>query len=140
MDMEKTVEWFRNHKDAYLITDVKTENVKVLEKISKLAPDLKARIIPQIYKFDEYEPVKKMGFEKIILTLYLSKYTADQLADFATSHNLYAVTMSLSKFEKGLGNRLIQIGVPIFVHTINRQNLANQILKMGARRVYTDTL
>lgn len=140
MDMEKTVEWFRNHKDAYLITDVKTENVKVLEKISKLAPDLKDRIIPQIYKFEEYEPVKKVGFEKIILTLYLSNYTADQLADFATSHNLYAVTMSLSKFEKGLGNRLIQIGVPIFVHTINRQNLANQILEMGARRVYTDTL
>ena len=81
-----------------------------------------------------------MGFEKLILTLYISNYTADQLADFATSHNLYAVTMSLSKFEKGLGNRLIQIGGPIFVHTINRQNLANQILEMGARRVYTATL
>ena len=140
MDMEKTIEWFRNHKDAYLITDVKGENLPVLEKIAKTAPDLKERIIPQIYKFDQYEKVKELGFKNIILTLYMSNYSADEIADFASSRSLYGVTMSLSKFEKGLGKKLIQNGVPVFVHTINRQSLANQVLKMGAKRVYTDTL
>ena len=140
MDMEKTIEWFRNHKDAYLITDVKGENLPVLEKIAKTAPDLKERIIPQIYKFDQYEKVKELGFKNIILTLYMSNYSADEIADFASNHSLYGVTMSLSKFEKGLGKKLIQNGVPVFVHTINRQSLANEVLKMGAKRVYTDTL
>ena len=140
MDMEKTIEWFRNHKDAYLITDVKGENLPVLEKIAKTAPDLKERIIPQIYKFDQYEKVKELGFKNIILTLYMSNYSADEIADFASSHSLFGVTMSLSKFEKGFGKKLIQNGVPVFVHTINRQSLANQVLKMGAKRVYTDTL
>lgn len=140
MDMEKTIEWFRNHKDAYLITDVKGENLPVLEKISKTAPDMKERIIPQIYKFDQYEKVKELGFKNIILTLYMSNYSADEIDDFALCHSLFGVTMSLSKFEMGLGKKLIQNGVPVFVHTINRQSLANEVLKRGAKRVYTDTL
>lgn len=140
MDIAKVLEWLRNHPDAKIITDVKEDNLKVLKQISLMDPYNIDRVIPQIYKFEEYEKVKEFGFKNIVLTLYLSNYSAEQLIDFAKNNHLFGITMSLNKYQSGLGKKLIDEGIDVFVHTINNLEKANLLINEGVKRVYTDTL
>lgn len=140
MDVSKVLEWLRNHADARIITDIKEENLTVLKQISLMDPYILDRVIPQIYKFEEYDKVKELGFKNIILTLYMSNYSKEQLIDFAQNHHLFGVTMSLKKYETGIGKSLIDNGIDVFVHTINNLEKANLLINEGVKKVYTDTL
>lgn len=140
MDVSKVLEWLRNHGDAKIITDVKEENLKVLKQISLMDPYILDRVIPQIYKFEEYEKVKELGFKNIVLTLYMSNYSSEQLIEFAKNNELFGITMSLKKYENGVGKSLIDSGVNVFVHTINNLEKANLLINAGVKKVYTDTL
>ena len=67
-------DWLHAHPGATIVTDVKDDNLRALKKIAADYPDLIDRVIPQIYAFEEYEPVWNMGYRNIILTLYVKNY------------------------------------------------------------------
>ncbi|MEE9542464.1 MAG: sulfatase-like hydrolase/transferase, partial [Thermodesulfobacteriota bacterium] len=64
------IEWMEQNPSAKIITDVKDNNLKALEIISKKVPDFKERVIPQVYDPSNYAVVRKMGYSQIIWTLY----------------------------------------------------------------------
>ena len=64
------MQWFADHPQAFLVTDVKERNLDALEHIGSNYPQFLTRIIPQIYQPSEYTIVRELGFEKIIWTLY----------------------------------------------------------------------
>lgn len=140
MDVLALVDWFKAHPDAYLITDAKTKNLDTLRRISRYAPEILPRVMPQMYHREEYDAIRKLGLSNIVYTLYMSPDTDDEIVGFATSHNIYAVAMDLEKFRTGLGKRLIDSGVRVFVHTVNDAAVAKALLDMGVQKVYTDSL
>ena len=77
LTMYSLMDWLKKHPKSYIITDVKSDNIKVLKIISKLYPKMRSRFIPQIYSFNQYKPVRLMGYNNIILTLYRSSYSDD---------------------------------------------------------------
>jgi glycerophosphoryl diester phosphodiesterase len=62
--------WMGRNGRAYIVTDVKTNNIKALKPIFKSIHDANERIIPQIFQPSNYLKVKALGYEKIIWTLY----------------------------------------------------------------------
>ena len=138
LDMESAVAWFNAHKDAYLITDVKGDNLVALGKLAQYAPTLKERIIPQIYDFAQYDAVCAMGYEKIILTLYRLDCPDEQVVTFAQEHELFGVTMHLPKGETGLPAALLP--TRSFVHTVNDKAEIQKYIDTGVFGFYTDSL
>ena len=97
LSLPKLNQWLRDHPNSFIVTDVKVSNVDALREIVRIDPELaRTRYIPQIYRFEEYEPVAALGMKNIILTLYgldRSKISDQDILDFVSRHPLYALTM-----------------------------------------------
>jgi lipoteichoic acid synthase len=81
------------HPDARIVTDVKSDNVRVLRQIRERYGNLADRFIPQIYSPDELAPVRNLGYRRIIFTLYRTDLGDDGAVMFAARARLCAVTM-----------------------------------------------
>lgn len=141
MNLEMLVDWLNKHPNTYIITDIKSNNLFLLQTISSKYKILQQRFIPQIYHFREYLTVKKLGFEKIILTLYYHpSYTNRQIINFAKATNIYAVT---AWEDRGLNTEiaynLTKNSIQTYIHTINNPKTIAK-LKTESIGVYTDLL
>jgi lipoteichoic acid synthase len=140
MSFAKLVDWLRTHPDARIVTDVKSDNLRALKEIAETCPDMIDRVIPQIYAFEEYEPVRDMGYRNIILTLYLKLYTDEPLLRFVRNHKLFGVTMWTERAMEKLPRKLRRRNVPVFAHTINSPQEQQQLESNGVSGFYTDFL
>ena len=134
-------EWLKNHPDAYIITDIKDRNVEGLKYIADNYKNDISRYIPQIYFIKEYDEVKNLGFQNIILTLYLNSRSPKTLAEFVDNNKLFALTMHL---EKKYFNEILYLMEErnqfVYVHTFNDKEQVEKILTSAVDGVYTDFL
>ncbi len=138
MDISLLLEWLSKHPDAYVITDVKEDNIGVLSTIKELYPKIVGQIIPQIYSFEEYDTVKALGYEHIILTLYKLDAPADKVLGFCDSHELFALTMSVDRATPDYVKQFINIKIPIYAHGVNDLDVYEKLRDSGIYGVYTD--
>lgn len=141
LDLAGFEEWVTNHPGARIVSDVKDRHLDALRVVAERHPSLARRLIPQIYGLQEYEPVHAMGYLSIILTLYLSDATDDEVVAFARKHKLLAVTMwpARARAERFV-ERLAAIGVPVYAHTVNDRARAEALFSRGVHGIYTDVL
>lgn len=143
MTFDSLADWMKLHPDVYIVTDVKEENVRVLLYIANNYPELVARIIPQIYQYDEYTPVRAMGYSNIILTLYRlptynEKADAKYNAEFAKKNSLFAVTADFTLANEDFVGEFTAAGIPLYLHTVNDPAEKQRFFDMGVSGVYTD--
>lgn len=142
IDFDALVEWLKNKNDVYIITDVKViNNFEILKKISIKYPDIISQIIPQIYNFQEYDRISKLGYKSIIFTLYRYNNNDKEVLNFAKEKNISAITMPINRAKTKLPKKLLELGVPTFAHTVNlekdEKKLKNDYCVFG---IYTDSL
>lgn len=86
LNAEGLAEFFVQHPDAYLITDVKDDNFSVLTELLecfiKYGLDAKKIIIPQIYNPSEFDKIRQLQFSRYIFTVYRFKKKMKQTATF----------------------------------------------------------
>ncbi len=138
MDISLLLNWLSKHPDAYVITDIKDDNIGVLSTIRDLYPKIPGQIIPQIYSFEEYDAVKALGYEHIILTLYKLDVPADKVIDFCNNHELFALTMSEDRATPDYVKQFEDIRIPIYVHAVNDFDVYQKLRDSGIYGVYTD--
>ncbi|MCC8089923.1 MAG: S-layer homology domain-containing protein [Oscillospiraceae bacterium] len=145
MTLYNLAEWIRAHPSVRVITDVKSENIKALTTIAAQYPDIVDRLIPQIFQYSEYETVKELGYENIILSLYQMTYNekanAKEVANFAKSHSLWGITFSYELVDE-LGTEYVatleSAGTQLFVHTVNDPDEIEHYINMEIDGVYRD--
>jgi len=140
MDLKDLAGWIISHTDAHIITDIKSNNMEGLTKIAEEYPDLKSYFIPQIYKYEEYDKVKKLGFGNIILTLYVMNYPDKEVMDFLISHKVSALTMWHYRANQDFVGSLKKMGVFIYAHTVNDPKIEERLKDTGVDGFYTDFL
>ncbi len=140
MSLEDLAEWLHEHKDVYIVTDIKSDNIEALKLIKKGYPDLIERFIPQIYKLDEFIPVQGLGYNNIILTLYASSYPDEELIDFIKRHEIFAITMPAERAKTELPAKLKSENIFVYAHTINDPELRKELEEKGVDGFYTDEL
>ncbi|MBN3039144.1 MAG: amidohydrolase [Candidatus Omnitrophica bacterium] len=140
LSLEELTGWMVDHRDVYIVTDAKSENIRALGLIRKKYPQLLSNFIAQIYFFEEYPLAKGMGYEHIILTLYRSLYSDRDVLSFARKKDLLAVAMPVYRALNDLPLKLRRIGVPSYVHTVNEDFLRQELRRRGVYGVYTDFL
>ncbi|MBR0599127.1 glycerophosphodiester phosphodiesterase family protein [Sinanaerobacter chloroacetimidivorans] len=141
LTFDKLITILKQAPGIKIVSDTKGDNLELLSQIAKEYPEYVCRIIPQIYDYDELEPVKALGYEDIIFTLYAQpNFDIDTLAQFVTSHDLYAVTMPDYYAERGYCKKLSAYGIKIYVHPVSAMEQAMEFTEMGAYGVYSGTL
>ena len=140
MDDQGLGRWLSDHRDAVVVTDCKWANVDALALLSVVIPEALPQLVPQIYGFEEYDAVRALGFERLILTLYQMDVEDQLVVDFAKDRELLAVTLSENRALGTLPKRLAEIGVPTFAHTVNDVNHFRRLRARGVHGIYTDAL
>lgn len=136
--------FMRMHPELYVITDAKTDNVKMCSRIANDYPDLQNRFIVQIQLPEEYEPIAALGFRYIMYPIFKTpdnKRDVWSLAAFARHHDLVAMIISNGYYTPDLKLSLAAgiIGTPVILHTLNDEWEINYYLEHHlALAVYTD--
>lgn len=138
MDLDDLASWLKTKEDVYIITDVKSNNIEFLKLICEEYADIKSQIIPQIFLFEEYLPVKIMGYDNIILTLYISDYTDEEIVGFIRENQVFALTMPIQRGYTKLPMMLKEENVATYVHTINDFYVFEELHDNGVTGIYTD--
>ncbi len=141
--LDNLVAWMKAHPDVYIVTDIKENNVDVLRNIAAEHPEIISCIIPQIYQYAEYLPVRAMGYSNIVLTLYRlptynDKSNGKYNASFALKNGLLAVTGDSILAKPEFVSEFVALGVPLYVHTVNDEAAQQSYFDMGISGVYTD--
>lgn len=141
--LDMVYDWLATHADAFVVTDCKKRSLECCARIRMERPELVPQFIVQIYTLKDHALVRSQGFRHVILTLYrtLADEPAGRLVDFASRHDLFAITIPRRRADDadliaGVG----RLGVPIYVHTINDAAEARVLVDRGATGVYSDSL
>ncbi|MEM8668247.1 MAG: hypothetical protein AAGG48_12065 [Planctomycetota bacterium] len=135
--------WMDQHPDVFVVTDCKKRSLEFFAKVRMERPGLVPRFIPQIYQMKDYKLAKSQGYRHIVLTLYrcLADAPTDQVVDFAASHDLFALTVPLRRVQDSdIARRVRELGIPVYVHTINDVDQVPAVIAAGCSGVYSDTL
>lgn len=135
---ELIVKWFSEHPDAYLITDGKQMRLLILKQINQTMTAIKERIIPQVYTFSEYLSARNLGFNKIILALYIKRYFTFNLIKFLKVFPVTAVSIEVDRLNHDIINKLGRLKVPVLAHTVNNPVVRGQLKSQGVWGFYLD--
>ncbi len=133
--------WLQRHPYTFIVTDMKVENLLSLKYLAENCSRFIFRFIPQIYETSEYEKVKELGFDNIILTLYLNKQIPEEIEEFVRNNKLFAAAMPVGKKDFDEYLRIFkENGVFVYVHTYNDPDIAAELLNTPIDGIYTDFL
>lgn len=143
LDLARLITWLYENPAAYIATDIKADNLAGLEKIAHEYPEFTNRFIPQIYSYEEYQPVRDMGYENIILTVYMmsSEDARDTAAisEFVRENGITAVTFPVAMAqEEGYIQGLDDCGALLLTHTANGHETRAYYFGLGVDGIYTD--
>ena len=140
LSLENVLKWADDKKDVYIVTDVKDANIKALLLISTQFSTYKKYIIPQVYNYSEYFEAARLGYDKIILTLYRIKINPMEVLNFSITNSPFAITMPWKVAQSGLAYYLSQNKTRVYAHTVNDLNLFTSLRQNGVYGIYTDHL
>ena len=145
MTLDDLAAFMKDHPDFYVVTDVKDDNEKICGMIRENYPELTNSFIIQIYHPDEYNSIKRLGFNNIIYTLYRAtedELSTGELVEFVKSSRLSGVTFwtdfvtqRSESFEA-----LKECQIPLFVHTVNDKDEMKKYIDLGITGIYTDVV
>lgn len=139
MDAQALFDWMKGHDGCMIITDCKDDNAEIISYLFDAAPELRERFIVQIYSAEEYEQIKKLGAENIILTLYRMDTAAPaEIAGFAAGHPLWALTVSAARLDEEMLECFEQAGITVYAHTVNELAQFEKLSALGLDGIYTD--
>jgi len=144
LSAEDLADFMRAHPELTVITDVKTDNLRVCRRLAEAFPDLRSRFIVQIQLPEEYETLRDLGFPYITYPIFKTPDEQRgllQLAAFARNHELLALILPngyYSPDSKLLAAEKL-IGTPIIMHTLNDEWEIDYYLRNHLTlAVYTD--
>ena len=144
LTLDHLCEWIRRHPDVLIITDIKENCTSGAKLIAEKYPYLRDNFCIQIYRKEEFDEVKSLGFDKIIWTLYQlpedEKQDFDDIIEFSKTHELSGITFSIESINSHPEyiKKLQEANVPLFVHTVNDKKLQQELIKSGISGIYTD--
>lgn len=140
--LDGLAKWMQSNPSAFLVTDIRDDNLKALKLIHEVIPDADNRVIPQIYNPGNFRVVSDMGFQQVIWTLYRYSGSGYDVIQWVERWNAtVAITMPKERAASALPNALGARGIPTYVHTINKKDEMKMFIdKYGVTEIYTDFL
>lgn len=138
--LEQVADWLTSHPQTKVVMDFKERSVEGLQMISQKYPELLEQFIPYIYHTREYESVRGMGYENIIL--YLARMSGEEkdfaaMANFAREKGLVGVAM-YPYTEAEVIPHMEDTGVPLLAYTVNDEQWMYELVQQGVDGFFTD--
>ena len=140
LDLSGLIDLLIENPKLKIVTDTKSNNIDFFTYIAEQYPEYQNRFYPQVFSEYQYLLATKRGYKTIIYSLYVYYRSDASISEFARTHDLYAVTMAEERVYTGLAQKLSNLGITTYVHTINSFDAVSKLKKLGVYGFYTDTL
>jgi len=143
VDLDGLIDFLRDNPGPRIITDTKATDYAALYAIARDFPEYMHRFIPQAYDFADVARIRALGFEDIILTIYLMEIEGRNpgaIHQFAVEEGLYAVAMPESWAIPAFVAYLDMNEMRYIAHTIDSAEKAAVLYDMGFYGIYTGFL
>ncbi|MCL2368835.1 MAG: hypothetical protein FWC72_07545, partial [Oscillospiraceae bacterium] len=143
MDLAMLIAFLDEHPDIRIITDTKDgyDAYTALYVVAEQFPDHMHHFIAQVYRFEHVDRIRALGFEDVIVTLYLypPEFFDDpaEIARLARAHDIYAVTIQEYGIQPDYAALLDVANIRFFAHTVNNPYRAQELWDMGFYGIYT---
>ena len=134
----------------YIVLDTKdSDDANVIMEYSQIVntaksinPDVLDRMIPQVYSENMYWTLMDVyPFKSVIYTLYQEEdWTRDSVYEFCFRSGIRFVTLKYSLITEDIIAFWKTLGIKTGVHTVNDEDLAQNMYDMGVDIIYTDFL
>jgi len=143
VDLSTLIEFLREFSKPRIIVDTKDTDYAALYAIARHYPEYIHRFIPQIYEMADLDRIRRLGFEDIMLTLYMMSSTQrnpTQIHQFAMDEGLYAVVIPQSYVFSDFVNEIDTGLMRYIVHTIDDLVQAKELYSKGFYGIMTGFL
>lgn len=146
MDLSMLIAFLDARPDVRIVTDTKDgyDRYTALYAIAEQYPEYLHRFIAQAYRFEHVPRLRDLGFEDVIVTLYLMPPeffdTPEEIARLAAEYEVYAVTIQEYGITPDYAARLGVWDIRFFAHTVNSPARAEELRAMGFYGIYTQLL
>ena len=143
MDLPMLIDFLRENPGPRIVTDTKDTGYKALYVIARDFPQYISRFIPQVYAMEDVEEIRALGFDDIILTVYMmgrGNQNPAALQRFAMRQGLYAVTVPDEIVTPSFVRNINTETVRFMAHTINSAERAVELSEIGFYAIYTGFL
>ena len=148
---EQFVRFLSSHTDAYMVTDTKsfdltdeqiTRQFQIMYDITqKVDPAVRERIVVQVYNQHMYHLINKIyKYPNILYTLYETPDTEAQVLEFVKTERIPVVVMPPERANQPFLDNLNNLGVRVYLHTLNDYDEVKKWQAKGVWGVYTDSL
>jgi glycerophosphoryl diester phosphodiesterase len=138
LDLDRLKTWMDGHPDAYIITDVKEDNLTTLQEAREVLGEAADRLIPQVYSPEEYTALTQDGWERVIFTVYRTTLSLEEIEEAALTLRPWALTMPVEILDAEMLTRLNEAGICVYTHTVNDLSTFEQWQAVGLHGIYTD--
>lgn len=143
------------YPDIWIVTDTKYKDPEMVKKqftimketaIEADALDVFDRFIVQLYSEEMFEAVETVySFDSYIFTMYQRWFGGDEaeftkICRWSYEHNVDNIAMGWDLVNKDILEISSRYHLDVYVNTVNKAEKAKELLKDGAKGVYTDRL
>ena len=96
-DLDMLIKFMAENPEIRIITDTKETDYAALYEIAERFPEYRDRFIAQVYHFDNVARIRSLGFDDIMIGVYLMPYEmrrqAAEINRLALLHDVFAVSV-----------------------------------------------
>lgn len=135
MTFEDLRQWLRAHRDAYIVTDTKASNPRLLAWLLVNGGDVLPQLIVQIYRMAELNAARRLRPRAVWLTVYRYGYPAWALPRLSGVDAIVVPAESYQRYSRAVAS----LKVPVYVHAIAAQSVNDAFCRMpGIFGIYVD--
>ncbi len=146
---EALLSYMKEHPELRIITDCKGNLEEILTGLLEMAraqdcEEVMGQFVIQIYEEADYDTAGSVyPFQDWIFTLYNYPYDRlswSKITAFCLDHDIEVVTMSEDYAKEADLELLSEMGIKVYVHTINSLYETQKLFQKGVYGIYTDYL
>jgi len=135
MTFEDLRDWLRVHRDAFVVTDTKDSNLRLLSFLQANGGDICPQLIIQIYRITELRAARQLGPRAVWLTVYKCPYPAWALSRISAVDAFVIPVESYRRYRE-----IILAGkAHFYVHSVSAKQVDDTFRKLpGIYGIYVD--
>jgi hypothetical protein len=128
-------DWLQIHRDAFVVTDTKASNLRLLAYLNDNGGDIRPQLIIQIYRMSELQAARKLGPRAVWLTVYRYHYPPWALSRISGVDAFVIPVTGYSRFRQ----TVLKTTVHFYVHSVAAASVEETLKRLpGIYGVYVD--
>jgi glycerophosphoryl diester phosphodiesterase len=135
LTFEDVREWLRTHRDAFVVTDTKADNLRLLRYLQADGGDILQQLIVQIYRMSELQAARRLAPRAVWLSVYKYSIPAWALSRISGVDAFVIPVKAYNKYR----DQILMRSAHFYVHSVPARSVGETFRELpGIYGIYVD--